>query len=82
MLRENILENLLGDRLLRSEKQIVHDGLVAVLHRKRLWDKLEAGLVSQPVAERRDDRIVRLLDKIAVTEQIALSVLSDGNNAS
>jgi hypothetical protein len=41
--RENVADDLLGNGLLRRQKQVVHDHVVAVLHGQRIRDVLEPG---------------------------------------
>ena len=41
--RENVANDFLGNGLLRRQKQVVHDHVVAVLHGQRIRDVLEPG---------------------------------------
>jgi hypothetical protein len=50
--------DVICDRFLRRKKEVMHDSIVAVLHRKRVGHVLEAGDFSQAIAEGGNDRLV------------------------
>jgi hypothetical protein len=58
VLCKNVPDDLLCDGLLRRQEQVVHHRIVAVLHRQRIRDILEAGDVLQSVPKSRDDGII------------------------
>jgi hypothetical protein len=60
MFPENVVDDLLGHGLLGSKKQVIDDGVRAVLHRQRFRYKLEARHLTQPVLKCSDDGVVSL----------------------
>src|SRR5262249_3568316 len=77
--RENVADDLLGNGLLRRQKQVIHDRAVPVLHGQRIRDVLEPGDLLQSISKGRDDGIVILLHKIRRRKQVTLRGFSVGD---